>query len=228
MSYILDALNKSENERRAGALPGLAAGASFMVAPRQATRRGGAAILVGAGMLVTGLALGNWRPWQPLAVVPPPLELAAAAPVVAPPLLGEAPGKAGAAPASKPAAKPVVQLKPPPAVPASGKPLVPAKAPVTTAIPVQVAAGYVRTPPLKAAAAGGRVVAFRELPPKVKSQLPKIAFGGFAGVDEAEVRIAFINDRLVKEGEEVSPGLKLEKVGNDGVVLGYQGHRFRP
>lgn len=243
MSYILDALNKSENERRAGAIPGMAAGASFMVAPqRSSSRRGSAAILVGVGMLVTGLALGSWRPWQNVPV-PPPGELAAASPAAAapqpavPPALVENP--ATATPAAKAAPKSVAQLKPQPTVPVVTKPKTPPKPPVTVQAEAPVPAAVVAETSPKTAKAdkvataevatpANRVVAYRELPAKVQSRLPAISFGGFAGVDESEVKIAFINNRLVKEGEEVSPGLKLEKVGNDGVVLAYQGHRFRP
>lgn len=245
MSYILDALNKSENERRAGAIPGMAAGASFMVAPqRSSSRRGSAAILVGVGMLATGLALGSWRPWQNVPV-PPPVELAAASPAAAapqpaaPPALGEAPATAS------PAVKPVAQLKPQPTVPVVTKPKTPPKPPVTVQAEAPAPAAVIAEAPPKAAKAekaekapkvaaaeaeapANRVVAYRELPAKVQKRLPAISFGGFAGVDESEVKIAFINNRLVKEGEEVSPGLKLEKVGNEGVVLAYQGHRFRP
>jgi general secretion pathway protein B len=70
-------------------------------------------------------------------------------------------------------------------------------------------------------------VAYGELPAAVQGALPNIVFGGFAGGGETEGRIAFINNRLVREGEEVSPGLRLETVDQGGVVLGFQGHRFR-
>lgn len=72
-----------------------------------------------------------------------------------------------------------------------------------------------------------RIVDYRELPAAVQGALPNIVFGGFAGGGESEGRIAFINNRLVREGEEVSPGLRLETVDQDGVVLGFQGHHFR-
>ena len=80
---------------------------------------------------------------------------------------------------------------------------------------------------LSAPAVVAPVVSITELPLTVRASLPSIIFGGFAGGGEAEGRIAFVNNRLVREGEELFPGLKLETVDQDGVVLAYQGHRFR-
>ena len=56
--------------------------------------------------------------------------------------------------------------------------------------------------------------------------LPKLTISGYIN-DEQGGRLAIINDRLVREGEEVSPGLRLEKVIDDSAVFNYRGHRFR-
>lgn len=270
MSYILDALKKSENERRAGGVPGLAGGASYVVAPAAGFRHRNAALLAGAGMLVTGLALGHWRPWQET-VGAPVLDQALAAPLKA--LTDAGPAASAEAKTALTAGQKITLADPVPAVQqkfSDGLPVVPvlvpkvvpvlaapapvaAKAPVAVAakpavavvgnpaaspLPVvappaalavpaaaPVAAVVAAPPPTDTPAAG--VVAWRELPATVRNGLPKIVFGGFAGGGEADGRIAFINNQLVREGEELSPGLKLETVDQDGVVLAYQGHRFR-
>jgi general secretion pathway protein B len=58
--------------------------------------------------------------------------------------------------------------------------------------------------------------------------VPKIAITGSSYSDEPDSRIAVINDKVLKEGEEVAPGLLLESIGADGIVLKYRGYRFRP
>ena len=39
--------------------------------------------------------------------------------------------------------------------------------------------------------------------------------------------LAIINDKLVREGEEVAPGLRLEKIIDESAVFTYKGQRFR-
>lgn len=39
--------------------------------------------------------------------------------------------------------------------------------------------------------------------------------------------IVSINSRMMKEGESLAPGLKLEQITADGVILSYKGYRFR-
>ncbi len=45
--------------------------------------------------------------------------------------------------------------------------------------------------------------------------------------DDQEGSMAMINDKLVREGEEISPGLRLEKILADGAIFVYKGRRFR-
>jgi len=203
MSYILDALKKSEIERRAGSVCGLIPGATYVVGSDAGSGHAGVAIVAAVGMLGAGLALGIWHPWQ--------------APAAAEPI------RAAALPPLMPSAPPADVLPPPPAMAKTERP------PRSLAAVRSGAAVAVRaTRPAALAESGKRVVAYGDLPAEVRGKLPKITFGGYAGTDEAEARIAFINNRLIKEGEEVSPGLKLVEVGQTGVVLGFQGYRFRP
>lgn len=125
--------------------------------------------------------------------------------------------------APTPVAAPAPEVAPAIAIPAASV----ARAAPVVATPVAVPPPVPTAVAAPAPAPTPRVVAFRELPAAVQGALPNIVFGGFAGGGEAEGRIAFINNRLVREGEEVSPGLRLETVDQDGVVLGFQGHHFR-
>ena len=39
-------------------------------------------------------------------------------------------------------------------------------------------------------------------------------------------RLVGINDRTLREGDSVEPGLVLEQITPDGMVLSYKGYRF--
>lgn len=74
MSYILDALKKSDQQRRRGEVP------TLQVAPALGPRRPPLLPygLAGAALIVVGVAIGWFRPWQPeptlvAAVAPTPL-----------------------------------------------------------------------------------------------------------------------------------------------------------
>jgi general secretion pathway protein B len=254
MSFILDALKKSEIERRAGIAPGLEHASTYVVAPGRPAGHTGLAVAAGVGMLVIGLVLGGWRPWQPSQPLRPAWAMPAAAVLQMPaaivqPVIGatypsaepwsvipsqsmmpseqaatapvQAQTKASAAveakAPSRPAPQPRLQTTP-----------VPRNTRATNPGPAADADAKAKAKAVSAAVASIHVMDYRELPAEIRADLPKVVFGGYAGVDEADVRIAFINNLLVKEGEEVSPGLKLEQVGREGVVLGYKDHHFRP
>jgi general secretion pathway protein B len=72
-----------------------------------------------------------------------------------------------------------------------------------------------------------RVLGFAELPPALQTALPKITISGKGQTSDSE-RIAVINDRVVREGDEIIAGLKLETIGENAVVLNYRGYRFYP
>nr|WKN24500.1 general secretion pathway protein GspB [Azotobacter vinelandii] len=40
--------------------------------------------------------------------------------------------------------------------------------------------------------------------------------------------MAVINDRILRQGDQAGPGVVLERIAGDGVVLNYRGYRFRP
>jgi general secretion pathway protein B len=60
-------------------------------------------------------------------------------------------------------------------------------------------------------------------PPK---SLPAVSVSGFIK-DESGVNLAIINDKLVREGDEVLPGLRLEKIDGENAYFNYKGQRFR-
>jgi len=73
-----------------------------------------------------------------------------------------------------------------------------------------------------------RVLNYSELPASVQKSVSKIIVTGYSYAEDPEMRMAVINDRMLREGDEVSPGIRLDRIGGDGVVLNFKGFRFRP
>jgi len=64
-----------------------------------------------------------------------------------------------------------------------------------------------------------------QAPAALKSELPALSVGGFIREDGSSGMVV-VNDRLVREGDEVMPGLTVEKIQTDSVVFNYKGQRF--
>lgn len=69
------------------------------------------------------------------------------------------------------------------------------------------------------------VAASGELPASLQKELPALSVAGFIR-DKDSSGMVIVNDKLVREGDELAPGLKLEKIHDDSVVFSYKGHRF--
>jgi general secretion pathway protein B len=65
-----------------------------------------------------------------------------------------------------------------------------------------------------------------EMPPALQQEMPALSVAGFIR-DEGSGSLVIVNDRLVREGDEVAPGVKLEKILNDSLVFEYKGYRFK-
>jgi general secretion pathway protein B len=210
VSYILDALRKSDQQRRRGAAPTLLAGQATAVAPRQpAFLAYGllAAVLVGAGM-----AIGWLRPWQPEQAAPGRAEPVA----VKPP--ASTPRQAASAPfAVAPQPKPELQVQnATPSAPVPTKPQRPARAkPKTDGTPREADAG-VQT-----------VISMAELPLSIQQELPPMTISVHAYSGNPANRLVSINNRMLREGGYLVPGLKLEQITPDGMIFGYKGYSFR-
>lgn len=216
MSYILEALKKAQSERQLGSAP------TIHAVPIQAAH----AEPVSAGRLplwialaaVTLLALGAVALWwrqapaapapvpvvvQQAAVVPTPAPVPAPPPVAivmqAPPII---PPVVVAKPLPRPAPAPVVAPPPPVAKPA----------PVAEAV----------TPSVEDA-----LPFARDLPEPARGSLPQVVFGGYMYSKNPADRLLLIDKVLRHEGEEVAPGLVLEKLLPRAAVMNYRGTRYR-
>jgi general secretion pathway protein B len=254
MSYILDALKKSEQQRHRGAAPSLLAAQVADAPPRRP-----AVLLYGlaaAALLVAGVAIGILRPWQaqapavqPVAVKPPEAAAPPAPPPLAPPTPTPAPDRAPASvaitinaerPSPAPPMPALAPAAPPAPAPASDVPRAqgPAPAAPVQAIPSRPAtAPESRVPsPASGAPSGGRPadpaperapMTLAELPPSVQQELPKLAILFHLYSGNPRDRLVGINDRMLREGDAVEPGLVLEQITPDGMILTYKGYRFQ-
>jgi len=66
-----------------------------------------------------------------------------------------------------------------------------------------------------------------ELPFAVQKAVPDMSFSVLIYSTKPEERMVNVNGHSVREGQEVSNGLKLEQVTPDGAVFSFQGHRFQ-
>ena len=195
MSYILDALKKSDQQRQRGATPTLPPVQAAVAAPRQSS-----VVFYGvlAGVLLcAGIAIGWLHPWQE-----------------------EQPAHAAEPFAARPAIEnvarldqPVVPARPEQKMPAPNTaPAMPALAPQEFASPM---------------AAEQKATPFAELPLAIQQEIPemKIQLHSYSNISANS--IVSINSRMMKEGESLAPGLKLEQITPDGVILSYKGYRFQ-
>lgn len=66
-----------------------------------------------------------------------------------------------------------------------------------------------------------------ELSPAMQRELPPLVIGGSMYSDNAAERMLLIDKHLLHEGDEVAPGLILEKLMPKAAVLRFRGNRFR-
>ena len=67
----------------------------------------------------------------------------------------------------------------------------------------------------------------RELPDNIQREVPTVAIGGYIYSKNPEDRLLLVDKTLRHEGEEVAPGLTLEKLLPKAAVMRYKGYRYR-
>lgn len=225
MSYILDALRKSEQERRPGSAlgmirkdPGPATLPPRSIALYAAPVLGAVALAVGSYLLIA----------RPFASAPamhaetPPASTSAASPSPAP---KEA---EPAAPVSAPkvaAAPPVTKAPTPPPVRdlveqtrMTPKPTPRPHAPTAISASVPVAAP---------APIANDVRLLRVMPPDFQRSLPEMVVNIHVYAANQAERILYINNRQYQAGDKVRDDVVVEEIVEDGAVLNFRGQRFK-
>lgn len=236
MSYILEALKKAQAERQLGNAPTIHAPQPVQAAqPGLGASRKPLFIGLGAGVLVVAAgALFVWQrgpsPAAPVAstavaqapaVLAPSGEGTAAAPAVAP-----APPPAVRAPAPKTvgAASNTLVVSAPPAPPP--RPAHVAEPPAHPAPPAATAPRAAAAPP-SAPAPEDSLPYLHQLPEAIQRDMPRVSFGGYMYSANPADRLLLVDKTLRHEGEEVAPGLVLEKLLPKAAVMNFRGVRYR-
>lgn len=256
MSFILDALRKSEHERQRQAGPGLAEAA--VAAPRTRTHAWATAaiVLFVVNLAVVGVLL--MRRAQDAATTSAP---------ATPSPSSAGPGAVEPRPTAAASEPPPVATSQPPELPPMLRPAVPAPVAPATRNPLQeevsdhplsldehTVADAARVPPgppvVTRAPSGGGSVIYETLPEAdpvtspshaapapERRELPTADEMLAGGVPELRLelhvfsnvpaeRFAFINSRKYREGDTLQEGPRVDEITRDGVVLDFRGRRF--
>jgi len=219
MSYILEALKKAQAERQLGNSPTLHAPtlqSGDNATPARFSKPMLWAVL-GMAVVIGVLLVLVWRPSAPaVAVATPPV---AAASVPAPVAALTAATAAPVAPTPLPA--PVADL------PQSVANLARAAAPDPAAAQQPAAPAAASAKPAAVTASDEPVVNLRDLPEPIQRSIPPVTVGGYIYSKNPADRLLLVDKVLRHEGEEVAPGLLLEKLQPKEAVFNFKGYRYR-
>lgn len=230
MSFILEALRKSEAARRRSEAPDLFS--AMHDAPAPARERRQAPVWIVGIVGVVSLAVATWlvlqrdpaptasaAPTPQAAVVDAPVD----APVAAPVMQMPQPAQPIASP--PPPAQPVAAPSPlpAPATVASTPAAPPAAAPLPESFPEPPPAPR---PPAPRPASDGRPMALSELDAGSRKQLPALRMSMHMWNEDAGRRFVILDGQRVGEGDLIGEA-QVESITRDGVVLNWQGARLR-
>ena len=77
------------------------------------------------------------------------------------------------------------------------------------------------------AAPAQNVISLAELPLSLQQELPPMTISVHAYSGRPGDRMVGINNRMLREGDYLVPGLKLEQITPEGMILSYKGYSFR-
>lgn len=234
MSYILDALKNSDQQRQRGMTPTLLTSQAAVAAFEQPAYLFYA--VFAAVLISSGVAIGWLRPW-PFESALPEVKAVPVTPAVAQ-FQGRDPGTRPEMHEIPQQPRPEISLKPyfsdPVVMAAENRPAMKKDMPAPPidkkVAPAPEAGAMVgqekSTPPdVSPEQMGGRTMA--ELPISIQQEISKISISGLVYSGDSDGRMVGINGQLVREGEFPFPGLKVEEITPDGVIFSYKKYRFR-
>lgn len=203
MSFILDALKKLEHKQKSGEVPGLLTVQEGRVQSREGRKRHVwrylfvAALLINAAVFVFVL-IPLIEGNKNEGTVPSPVEVGE---------VKEKQGSVAQEPVPIEAVQPAVKEMKPASSPSASK----------RASPAETAISEKRGPERAEAQARG---------PLQEEGLPAISITGHIYSNEPSSRMVNINGHIIREGDTVSEGLKVEEITPEGVILDYEGKRI--
>ncbi|MEX2475960.1 general secretion pathway protein GspB [Marinobacter sp.] len=213
MSYILDALRKSETERRQGKIPDLGQQVQLIHKPRKKSLPAALWIVVALVINAVVLAVIFWP-----SLAQDKAAVQATAPVEPAPVPAEVEEPVPTVSTAEEVPKPEAE----PAVAESGEPE-PRMRP-TIIVPNR---SLVEAPPAAyEQAPEGRVPHLVELPVPFQKSIPDLMFNSHIYASEPSARRVMINNQYMRVGDSFS-GIRVERITDDGVELSKDGRRFR-
>ncbi|OUR99131.1 hypothetical protein A9Q81_11155 [Gammaproteobacteria bacterium 42_54_T18] len=228
MSYILDALKKSEEERKKGDVPGLQT-----YTPTAEASSGNKTWVIGVIVLVATNIIGLliWAPWQATStlvkenVLPnvqvglPPTPIRQAAPqqqVLTAPVTKPA--------TVKPTIKPIVKAVVRPKVKPTAKPVV---------NPIAKLQSTYREEPApqeeyrsKMTPSTAYLPQLSELPQSIQTQIPDLTFSSHMYSSQDRFRSITINGKRLKQGRYYNEHLYVNEITEKGAIMGFEGTLF--
>jgi general secretion pathway protein B len=232
MSYILEALRRSQAERERGQVPGLHAQPTLGApGPPQRRRLDPMALVVAAAALLLAAVLLAW--WlrrdgaAPAAATTGPADLALRPPQptgalttsVVPPTPQPMPTPAQQAPL------PMVVSAPAPA-PAPAPAFTPTPAPVVAVAVAAANKPNLAQPLAPLPKSSASAPSLTVLGAEQRRDLPPLVVGGSVFSDTPASRFVIVNGQLVREGESAAPGVLVERIGPKALVLRWRDLRF--
>lgn len=214
MSYILEALKKSEQQRNHGRVPDLQT--VHLARPEEPDKRIWPYVVIVVLLVSLAFALGWMQPWKngsdvdamvtkSPAPVPASVETEFETGTVSPP--EPAPEARSAISEALPTADPVQQPEPAPARDVAESVREPDRQPPSLDI--------------------GSVPHLSEMPRLVQQAIPEMSFAGHVYSSNAEQRSVIINGRSMEEGDTLISDLVVEQITRKGIIFNYQGQLFR-
>ena len=245
MSYILDALRKSERERQQGTVPDVLTLQEDRLQPVR--RRSLWPVITAAVLLLNGLFLLWWfAPWKAgdrKAVVAEPVARTEPSGIITP---AASPAGSEGDPEPLHAREDANRSTGPDNKAVTGTAIAPQTKVLTSRLPdrqkeaaepkeaaekTKEADSMNELQPSQVSAAmipppENRVYRLRELPEQLRRTLPGFSISAFLYSATPASRMVRINGMMLREGEELSPGLKLEEITPEGVIMSSRAYRF--
>lgn len=236
MSYILDALRRSESERRQGQIPDLGQQVQLIHKARKKGLGAGfwicVALVLNAAVLLVLFApqrLGFLAPEDIGQVEPPRLDATFTAPEPALQPLPQVTTDPATETESVPApANTAPETTSPELVEQAAAEVAPDARELPTVIVPSRSGGSSPTPSSAqpSASPGGRIPHLVELPLSFQKTIPDLVFNSHIYASDPASRRVMINNNYLRPGDEFS-GIRVERITEDGVELSKAGQRFR-
>ena len=234
MSYILDALDKAERERKRGQVPALQTSEwpAAVGAPRSPWLWVAVFAVIFNALLAGLLIYSSTRETNETNAAPAPLAVVETPPVVSAPAPAQPPLDPPIHRAIPPVAPPTVLLMTDQELQAQARQLEIESTPSADPAPTEPEAESKPEPaPVVATRAAEtpleRIPLLLEMSQQLQQSLPPFRVDVHVHASTAAKRFVMINLRRYREGDEVAPELLLERITKEGMVLKFRGEQFR-